>query len=230
MVLCGYLLFVLTLLLPLGMVICRLFGYTFELASVGVLAAVTALISAALCILSINAERPQKGGAFGAIMTFLTPLSIVNAAFVMLESPEVWVVVSVFIHIGCSAYLTMKYGACRPLKISLSIISAVLILPVVFMGFISLVFGGIGQNTVVQTVESPSGAYCAKVMDIDQGALGGDTAVDVYEKDDLNLWAFRIFKTPKRVYQGEWGAFEDMEIYWKDDRYLVINSVEYPME
>jgi len=229
-VILGYLLFVLTILFPLGVLISFCFGYTFELVSVSVFAIAIALISVVLCILSSNGEEPYKNGALGMIFSLLTPLSVVNAVFFMLESPKAWVVISVFIAIGCSAYLTIKHGKPRLLKIILLIISAILILLVGFIGFIMLIFSNIGQNTVVQTVESPNCAYYAEVIDSDQGALGGDTFVDVYENTEINLFVFKIFKNPQRVYHGEWGEFEDMEVYWKNDQCLVINSIEYPIE
>lgn len=222
--------FVLTTLFPLGVSFSTCFGYTFELASISVFAIVIALISVVLCIISSSEEKPHKGVALGVIFTILTPLSVVNALFFMLECSKVWVVVPVFIAIGCSTYITIKHGTPRLLKIILCVISAILILPVGFMGIILLIFGNIGQNTVVQTVESPNGAYYAEVINSDQGALGGDTLVEVYEDTEINLLIFKIFKTPKRVYHGEWGEFEDMELYWKDDQCLVINSVEYPIE
>ena len=71
---------------------------------------------------------------------------------------------------------------------------------------------------------------CAQVIDSDQGALGGNTIVDVDEKGSFNLLLFRIEKKPQRVYLGEWGEYEGMQIHWKDDDCLVINSVEYELE
>ena len=229
-VILGYILFLLTILFPLGVSISTCFGYTFELASVSVFAIVIVLISIVLCILSHAEEKPYNSGVLGLIFTILTPLSIINAVFFMLESPKVWIVVSVFIAIGCSAYLTIKHGTPRLLKIIMFALSVILILPVGFLGFISLIFGNIGQDTVVQAVESPNGVYYAEVIDSDQGALGGDTLVEVYENAEINLLVFRIFKNPQRVYHGEWGEFEDMDVHWKDDQCLVINSVEHPIE
>ena len=115
------------------------------------------------------------------------------------------------------------------LKIAALVLSFFMLAPI---GFFSLlvVFFPIGQNTVVQTVESPSGKYYAEVIDSDQGALGGDTVVNVYEEKGINLFLFKIEKEPQRVYLGEWGAFENMEIYWKDDGCIVINSVEHKIE
>lgn len=113
------------------------------------------------------------------------------------------------------------------LKVISLLLTALLISPVGFLGFIALVFGGIGKNTVIQSVPSPNGTYYAELIDSDQGALGGDTLVDVHHSKRINALLFQIEKKPQRVYHGEWGEFEDMEIYWKDDNCLVINSKEY---
>ncbi len=105
-----------------------------------------------------------------------------------------------------------------------------MVLPIGYFSFIALIFFNIGQNTVVKTVESPSGKYYAQVIDSDQGALGGDTFVDVYEKSRINAVILKVEKVPQRVYTGDWGEFENMQIYWKDDGCLVINSNEYEIE
>ena len=48
--------------------------------------------------------------------------------------------------------------------------------------------------------------------------------------NSLDLFIFRITKNPQRIYRGDWGEFEDMEIFWKDENCLVIDSVEYSVE
>ena len=85
--------------------------------------------------------------------------------------------------------------------------------------FFVVMIGNIGQKTVVQVLPSPDGTYEARVIDVDQGALGGDTVVEVERKGFLTR--------PKRIYIGEWGEWETMEIYWKDETTLVINGVWY---
>lgn len=91
-------------------------------------------------------------------------------------------------------------------------------------------FGNIGVNTVVKSIKSPNGLYYAEVIDSDQGALGGDTLVYVYKNKEINALVFKICEQPQRAYYGEWGEFENMDIYWKNDSCLVINSVEYEIE
>ena len=72
--------------------------------------------------------------------------------------------------------------------------------------------------------------YYAEVIDSDQGALGGDTLVNVYKKGELNIFIFKIKKKPQRVYLGEWGEYKNMQIYWKNENCLIINSTEYKIE
>ncbi len=96
----------------------------------------------------------------------------------------------------------------------------------VSIGIFSL-FGNITQNTVIKTVKSPKEKHYAQVIACDQGALGGNTLVYVCESEPF---IFKIKRLPKKIYQGEWGEFEDMKIYWKEDNCLVINSAEYEIE
>ena len=126
----------------------------------------------------------------------------------------------------CCCILTVKHAKPLAYKIVALVLSALLALPI---GFFSLlvVFFPIGQNTVVQTLESPTGRYYAELINSNQGALGGETVVYVYERWEIDLLLFKIEKEPQQVYFGEWYEFENMKIHWKDDRCIVINSVEY---
>lgn len=103
-----------------------------------------------------------------------------------------------------------------------SILGMLLVLFLGFAFFIKLAFGPMWNNTVVDTVHSPENTYYAEVIDSSQGAMGGNTFVDVHKTEGKG--------SPQRVYSGDWGEYEDMEIYWKDDTCLVINGVEYEIE
>ena len=131
---------------------------------------------------------------------------------------------------GCCCYLTVKYGKPLALKVVALVLSVLMILPICFFSFIALIFGNIAQNTVVQTVASPNGKYYAQVIDSNQGALGGDTLVVVNQSCRINLILFKVEKKPQRVYLGDWGEFKNMQINWKDNNCLVINSVEYEIK
>ncbi|MBR6646856.1 MAG: hypothetical protein IKL09_05000 [Clostridia bacterium] len=112
-------------------------------------------------------------------------------------------------------------------KVIVSVLFILMTAFVIFFAFMMQLFGIIGQNTVIQTIESPDKNHYAQIIDSDQGALGGDTLVIVYEKREIDTFIFKLKDKPQRVYLGEWGEFKNMQMYWKDDTCLVINSVEY---
>ncbi len=48
----------------------------------------------------------------------------------------------------------------------------------------------------------------------------------------FDLFDNSVFQVRKnrRVYLGDFDAYMDMEIYWKDDHCLVVNDVEYVIQ
>lgn len=222
-----WLLFVLTILYPAGSLIAACFGYTFELISVSAFAIAIAVLSISVVFML---KKSPENRAIQILLAIVTPLSLINAVLYIFDYPKFWVIISALISAGCCFYLSIKYGKPMVLKIIALVLSALMVLPIGFISFIFLIFGNIGQNTVVQTIESPSGEYYAQVIDSDQGALGGDTLVDVYKNGGINAIIFKIEKKPQRVYFGDWGEFKNMQIYWESDDCLVINSVEYSIE
>lgn len=223
-------LFVLTILYPAGVIITVYLGYRFELISISAFAAAIALLSGCIVVLDLICENTPENKVMRILSAIITPLSLINSLFCIIKCPHIWVIASVLFSAGICCYLTVKYGKPFTLKIVALVLSALMILPIGFFSFFAIVFGNIAQNTVVQTVVSPNGEYYAQVIDSDQGALGGDTLVKVYQKSIINAFLFEIEKKPQRVYTGDWGEFENMQIYWKNDHCLVINSVEYNLE
>ena len=220
----------LTILYPAGVVITACFGYSFELVSVSAFAIAIAALSVCIVVLDLICKNTLENNTIRILLAIITPLSLINAVFYIFKCSQICVIVSVLLSAGCCCYLTVKYGKPLILKVVALVLSALIILPIGFFSFIALIFGNIGQNRVVQTVESPSSKYYAQVIDSDQGALGGNVLVDVYEKSKINAILFKIEKKPQRVYFGDWDEFENMQIHWKDDNCLVINSVEYEIE
>lgn len=217
------LLLILLMLYPLGVALSSTMGYTFELFNDIAYASMIAVVAVYAVVLSVKAEKDS----YSKVFTVVAPISLITAVFFLLDVMSPWIVIIMAICVGCCIYLTWISVKPKLLKVISLLLAALLISPVGFLGFIALVFGGIGRDTVVQTVQSPKGTYYSELIDSDQGALGGDTLVDVHYSKRINALLFQIEKKPQRVYHGEWGEFEDMEIYWKDDHCLVINSVEY---
>jgi len=224
------LLFILTALFPAGVLVSACIGYTFELVSVSAFAVFTALLSVCIVVLDFVFKNGLDNKAIQILSAVITPISLINAVFYIVECSKIWIVACVMICAGCCCSLTIKHGKPTALKRIALALSALMALPIGFFSFMALIFGNFGQDTVVQTVGSPSGRYYAEVLSSDQGALGGDTLVNVYEHSEINAVFFKIAKKPQCVYFGDWYEFENMQLHWKDDHCLVINSVEYEIE
>ena len=107
------------------------------------------------------------------------------------------------------------------------VFACMLILPyLIFLPGVVLM-SDFGKTTVVQTLVSPDGRYQAMLVDIDQGALGGNT--DVYVKDTEKYVDLGAISYQKKtlVYRTGWGAFEDVELAWKDKETILIDGIEY---
>ena len=221
------LLFGLTVLYPAGIILTGCFGYHFALFSIPGFVIGLAALSVLAVVLDLACRNTTENRVLQILLAILTPLSLVNSVFCVFACPQIEVIASLLLSTGCCCYLTAKHGKPMGLKIAAFVLAGVMILPIGFLNFLALIFGNFGQDTVVKTVASPSGEYYAQVIDSDQGALGGDTVVDVYQDWELNALLFKITKKPQTVYFGDWGESQNMQIYWKDDHCLVINSVEY---
>ena len=225
----SYLLFALIILFPVGAFVSGFFGYTFKLISVSAFSIIIAILSVCSVVLSLITKDADKSRPIGVLLAVIAPLSMINAFFYIFECNTIFVAKCVFISSLCCCFLTVKHGKPLALKIVALVLSALMVIPIGLFSFIILFFN-LCQNTVVQTVESPNRIYYAEVVDSNQGALGGDTFVYVYKRSGINAIIFKIEKSPQRVYWGDWGAFENMEIYWRDDSCLVIDSIEYEIK
>ena len=221
------LLFTLTALYPAGSLIASCFGYSFKLMGIPVFAVSSAILSICIVILD-GVYKIAFNKLVQILLAVISPISLINVVLCVIESPQTWTIAGTLVSTGCCVYLMIKNGKPLFLKILSGVVSALMFSPVCLMCFLSLI--DFGLNTVVETIESPSGKYYVQVVDSDQGALGGDTFVDVYKSGEVNLFLCKFEKQTQRVYHGEWGEYENMQIYWKDDSCLVINLVEYEIE
>ena len=141
-------------------------------------------------------------------------------------------IISISLVIFSSRYGTIDYG--KIVKIIMSLILPIsLLLYSSYLLDIDSVYGyiftlvGFTETKTLQTLISPDTLNVAYVIEHDAGATGGSTMVDVYENFELDLLLFEIKKIGKRLYDGDWGEGRNMEVYWKDNDTLVINSIEY---
>ena len=69
------------------------------------------------------------------------------------------------------------------------------------------------------------------MIDVDQGALGGNTLVDVRDcRFSLDMGFCVIRRRDRRVYTGPWGEGEKMKIAWRGDETLIVGGHAYQMD
>ena len=189
------------------------------------------VFTAAFILLSAHVLRCETVSSAGSVLAvFLLPASVLHAFFWTWGVGRFWLAALLsLLWVGFAAALMMKHAKSFGGKNVAYVLSLLLLLPTL-AGVLLLPFT-FGSNTVTQTVISPEGGYRAEVLDSDQGALGGDTIVRVY--DTQKQWdtiVFLVRKKPQVVYWGDWGEFETMKLQWESEQILLINGRAYEVE
>ena len=186
----------------------------------------------AVSVYLVNAEEKTVNVVTGILSGLLPYFSAAHLLVWTLENPGFLTFILAFTWSALAFILSLFYGKQSLLHGCLTGISLVILVPLVFfMGLLSFVsLFPIGHTTVVQTLYSPEGTYYAELIDSDQGALGGDTIVDVYTTSaKLDLFFLEISKDPQTVYFGDWGEFKNMKLEWESEQVLLINGAPNPI-
>lgn len=225
-----YLLFALISICPVISVICHVFGYKFTLVDPGVFAIVIFALTAVAVLVSILSREILENKIVCIVASALTPMALVNTAFYIRSCGALWIVASVLICVGCG-YLTIRHGKPYSVRTGALVLSAGLLLPIALFCFVLFVAGKTQNYNVLDTVDSPTGAYYAEIIDNDQGERGGSKMVHIYPEKDIDTPVFLIRKKKIIIYEETYSANEadevQVDIQWKDDNHLVINGKDY---
>lgn len=185
----------------------------------------------AVCALGVvfmmHREAEKESGSELKASPLHLPLALLYALSLLWLARWEKVIIPVFINLLCATQIFRRYVRKSALRILCMVFACMLILPyLIFLPGVVLM-SDFGKTTVVQTLVSPDGRYQAMLVDIDQGALGGNT--DVYVKDTEKYVDLGAISYQKKtlVYRTGWGAFEDVELAWKDKETILIDGIEY---
>ncbi|MBQ3006315.1 MAG: hypothetical protein IJD78_02010 [Clostridia bacterium] len=220
----SYSLIVSSLFLPVLSLISYCIGYRVSLLNYSVFSTISALfyiVSTAVIL---------KNNIVNKALVFLPIFSLINLAVYVYKSKSVVVLICMCICSICSAVIAEKVCNSSKAKISSVLTSVVLSVPFLIVSLAVVSFAKFGVNTVVDKIYSPDKTYYAEIVDIDQGALGGNTVVNIHKNSRLDLLFMTIAKAPQRAYVGEWGEYETMKLQWKSEQCLIIDSKEYIVE
>lgn len=158
---------------------------------------------------------------------FLLLSSYVNSCVFLFKS-NLWAV-SLLV-LGCMLFHALIFWKCtkggrrRAIAVLLCGL-AVAVVPIYC--FFQFTFLSMSVETVVQKSVSPQGNYVAEVIEDDQGALGGDTYVEVRGAKSLHLLIFTVRPNATCVYKGEYGEAESLELGWCGEEALLIDGKPY---
>ncbi|HIW74800.1 MAG TPA: hypothetical protein H9684_10790 [Firmicutes bacterium] len=210
-------------------------GYVFSLrCGEGVLAVQTAALL--LFALLLFRSGCPLGRAPAALCALLPLLAIVNGLCFLGTAQEGLALALLLVNGGCAVAVLAGFVRPRGLKTVFAALTALLVLLLLlllaFLSFFRMTFGLLlPEETTVREIPSPGGRYIAEVAARDQGAMGGDTLVNVREPQrDVDLLVGRLIRPSVRVYVGDWGEAETLSVCWKDERTLFIGGAEYAVE
>ena len=157
----------------------------------------------------------------------LLPLAAAVRAVFLLALP-LPALLSAAVDLVCGLVLALRFAKRNAGRVLSVGFSTALFLLTALMGAALSLFG-FGAVRAIRAVPSPEGTSVAEVVDIDSGALGGETDVLVRKDFTIDLLVGTVIDRLDRIYTGEWREWETMELEWAGENTLRINGTDYPV-
>lgn len=161
---------------------------------------------------------------------FLPLITAVNLGVYVFEYGSLPIALIMGVCLIFAAVIAEKVLESNKSKVLSVVSSGFICLVAVVLSFFAVSSSYLFTKRVEKFILSPDRTYYAEVINVDQGALGGDTVVYVHRSRGTNLFFLSFNKIPQKVYIGEWGEYKTMQIEWKNENCLVIDSKEYDIE
>ena len=210
-------------LLPAAKLIAAVCGWNIRPANAAVYAVMLAAAALAI-VIAMLARRDirDQGRAARICLALALPMSILNALVLPLPGGAL-AISAILVNIGSCV---LAFPLCKGL-LALRIIAGMLTGFLMLLAAMFLLFSGFGVTEEVHSLSSPDGRYVARVLNIDQGALGGDTVVRVQRVKLLGLPIDSVFILDTKLWMGDWGRAYSLGMTWVDGDTLRIDGIEY---
>ncbi len=159
--------------------------------------------------------------------SFLPLITAVNFGVYVFKYKSVPIALVMSICLVFAAIIAEKVLDGNKGKVLSVVSSGFICLIVLVFSFFAVSSSYFSTESLENHIVSPDRTYYAEVINVDQGTFGGDTVVYVHRSRGLNLFFLSFNKLPQKVYVGEWGEFETMQIEWKNEKTLIIDGKEY---
>lgn len=188
-----------------------------------------AVVSGAVMLLAALAlmlwKKPQSRWG-RLICLFILPAAMMNSLFWLTDG--VLALIMACLNVVVAAVLVLRCaGTGRWAMVSLCAVAAIAAVPLLM--FVNTLGGLMGEETVLQELDSPNGGHTASVISSDQGALGWSTYVQLQDHSrDVNVLIGQFSLPSQRIYEVEYREdAEDLELFWVDEHTLMINGEAY---
>jgi len=218
------------LLLPVANLIVSAFGWSIRLTHPSLY---KGIIACAELYVSIKLLKMRKylSGIQKKCLSVIAPMVMIISFISLLPGMNDYIAWTSIVVIQFSCILILHAGRqkhvfnilCNVLAIPLIVIISVFL----SVGFFMVDFG---YSEVVREIVSPDEKHIIEVVNIDQGALGGDTAVYVVKNPTLFVPFGHLFTLENLIYRGEWNTWDDLKIEWIDRNTAIVNGVEHRIE
>ena len=218
----AFLFFLLAFLFPGICLASKLLGYTLLVHNGRLFALLSTALYGCLGILLLLQKEIPTGIVTAGLLSLCPFLNQINVLLAIFYTED-YLVVFLFIPWTVLSFLIVSDSVnSKLLKVPSYTLAGLLALPILLF----LPFMGFGARTVLTREISPDAAYCAEVIDDDQGALGGSTRLVVYCYDQsFSIAPFEFRKSQKELRSGPWGEFERLS--WQDSERLSMNGKTY---
>lgn len=129
----------------------------------------------------------------------------------------------------CSFYLSGFGKRHRIIYICSRIISVPVVAVIMVFYIVAILMSDFGATDVLKSIDSPGGRYTLRIVEVDQGALGGDTLVEVNKNSVGFISVNPLFRLRRTLVKDDWGAGEKMDVRWIDECTVLIDGAVYEM-
>lgn len=216
-------------LLPILLLAGEILGYVFSDACYYMLSAACAGMIVLSCIILVKSKTPRLGVGFGLLISLCALSNTIGAMLFIFGEANLPYLILMLIGFVISLFLLIRFVRSLLIRVVALVLCAVLIFPTFAFAPFMILLKDFGKVTVVKTILSPDQKHEAQLIDIDQGALGGATEIQVVKHRKNRNCLFYDEKPPMELYSTGWGAADNLNIEWKDENTLLINGAEYPI-
>lgn len=219
------------LIFPIFQIIARHYKWQFSWAHPFLYLGILTIFQIAGTVILLKGRK--KLSTFNQVLVNLMPILVIISGMVTILSHSgntLILYLPLLIMAACAFVMTFRGQSQRVLNFTGRFLGAFLAVIVLLFLAISALMQNFGASQVVQSVDSPDKGYIAIVLDVDEGALGGSTIVEVQKNTLFGMRLRSMIHLKRRVFIGEWGMGDELDLSWMENNTLLIDGISYEMQ